>query len=276
MKKMYYIIALVIFIWGIFGATSFATDNNEDLEIMRLDRSGMIPSFNKDITEYYMTIGNHINNIEITAIPENKEASVQILGNNDLKEGINKIEIIVTSKDKTNEKKYTINLTETSDTETANTNLENLAIENVTLSPEFHSNTTQYNAEVSNTVKSLNILAIPENAKAQIIIEGNENLKEGNNVITIKVIAQNNITERVYKINLYKRNNGEEAEEKQEQEAKIARVSAILEKNEIDNNQEEQMLNKGNKDNIIIATLITFFIILIIVIIRNQKNDGTA
>ena len=272
MKKMYYIIALVIFIWGICGATSFATDNNADLEIMRLDRSGMIPSFNKDITEYYMTIGNHINNIEITAIPENKEASVQILGNNDLKEGINKIEIIVTSKDKTNEKKYTINLTETSDTETANTNLENLAIENVTLSPEFHSNTTQYNAEVSNTVKSLNILAIPENAKAQIIIEGNENLKEGNNVITIKVIAQNNITERVYKINLYKRNNGEEAEEKQEQEAKIARVSAILEKNEIDNNQEEQMLNKGNKDNIIIATLITFFIILIIVIIRNQKK----
>lgn len=272
MKKTYCIMILFAFLWSIWGISSIATDNNMDLEVLRLDTEGMVPSFNKDITEYYITVGENVNRIEITAIPQNKNASVNIEGNESLKSGRNKIEIEVKSEDKNNEKKYVINVTKTSNMQTANTNLETLAIENVTLSPEFNNNITQYNAEISNTVSRLNILAIPENVQEQVIVEGNENLKEGNNEVTIKVIAQNNVTERVYRINVYKRNNGEEVSQKQEQEAKIARVSAILGQNEIDNNKEAEILEKRNRDNKIIAILIVFTIILVIIIIRNKKK----
>lgn len=274
MKKTYYIMILLVSLWNIWGITSYAIDNNANLEVLRLDIEGMVPSFNKDITEYYITVGENVNQIEITAIPQNENANVNIVGNEGVKNGVNKVEITVKSEDKTIEKKYIINVTKTSNRQTANTNLETLAIENVTLLPEFNNNITKYNTEISNGVSRLNILAIPENVQTQVIIEGNENLKEGNNVVTIKVIAQNGITERVYTINAYKRNNGEEVVQKQEQEAKIARVSAVLAGNEIDNNKEAEILDidKGERDNKIIAILIVFFIILILIIIRNRKK----
>ena len=263
---------LIVFLWSMWGISSYATDNNANLEVLRLDTEGMVPGFNKDVTEYYITVGENINQIEVTAIPQNENAYINIEGNENLKSGINKIEIAVKSEDETNEKIYIINVTKTSNVQTANTNLETLAIENVTLSPEFDNNKTEYNAEISNTVRRLNILAIPENAQTQVIVEGNENLREGKNEVTIKVIAQNGVTERVYRINVYKRNNGEEVAQKQEQEAKIARVSAVLAGNEIENNKEAEILEKGNRDNKIIAILIVFTIILVIIIIRNRKK----
>lgn len=274
MKKTYYLIILFAFVWSIWGSDSCATDNNEDLEALRIDIEGMVPSFNKDITEYYITVGENINQIEVTAIPRNENAFVNVEGNEELKSGINKIEIIVKSEDGTREKKYIINVTKTSNEQTANTNLETLAIENVILSPEFNNSVTEYNAEIANTVSRLNILAIPENVQTQVRIEGEDKLQEGENVVTIKVIAQNGITERVYRINVYKRNNGEEVAEKQEQEAKIARVSAVLSGNEIDNNKEAEILemDKGERDNKIIAILIVFSVILVIIIIRNRKK----
>ena len=272
MKKTYYLMILIVFLWSMWGISSYATDNNANLEVLRLDTEGMVPGFNKDVTEYYITVGENINQIEVTAIPQNENAYINIEGNENLKSGINKIEIAVKSEDETNEKIYIINVTKTSNVQTANTNLETLAIENVTLSPEFDNNKTEYNAEISNTVRRLNILAIPENAQTQVIVEGNENLREGKNEVTIKVIAQNGVTERVYRINVYKRNNGEEVAQKQEQEAKIARVSAVLAGNEIENNKEAEILEKGNRDNKIIAILIVFTIILVIIIIRNRKK----
>lgn len=274
MKKNYYLIILFVFVWSMWGISSYATDNNTNLEVLRLDAEGMVPSFNKDITEYYITVGENTNKIEVTAIPQNENAYINIVGNENLKSGINQIEIVVKSEYEINEKIYIVNVTKTSDMQTANTNLETLAIENVTLSPEFNNNITEYNVEISNTVSRLNILAIPENVQTQVIVEGNENLREGKNEITIKVIAQNGVTERIYRINVYKRNNGEEIAQKHEQEATIARVSAVLAGKEIDNNKETEILDieKSERDNKIIAILIVFFIILVIIIIRNHKK----
>lgn len=75
--------------------------NNTTLQVMRLDQEGLIPSFEKDIQQYYLTIPSNIQNIEILAISENPKAIIQITGNTNLQEGLNLITIEVISEDKT-------------------------------------------------------------------------------------------------------------------------------------------------------------------------------
>ena len=60
---------------------------------MRLDKEGIIPEFSPEIKDYYFIADTSINNLEVTAIPEATNAQVNIIGNNNLKGGINKIEI---------------------------------------------------------------------------------------------------------------------------------------------------------------------------------------
>ena len=259
------------------------SSDNAYLEILRLDKEGITPSFNKEITEYYITVDSTVNNLQITAIPENIEANVEIKGNNNLANGINKIEIIVTSKDESKKKIYNINVTKTSNIAASNTNLETLAIENVTLFPEFYENILNYKAEVSNETKSLNILAIPESISAQVVIEGNRDLKEGKNIVNVKVIAENKISEKNYIIEVYKRNSNEEVEALEEQEIKIEKANELIEEKE-QNQEEAQQLeyeintqnNDNNKNNNIIINIITIVIIFgsitAFIIYRKKKN----
>lgn len=259
------------------------SSDNAYLEILRLDKEGITPSFNKEITEYYITVDSTVNNLQITAIPENIEANVEIKGNNNLVNGINKIQIIVTSKDESKKKIYNINVTKTSNIAASNTNLETLAIENVTLFPEFYENILNYKAEVSNETKSLNILAIPQSTSAQVVIEGNTNLKEGKNIVNVKVIAENKISEKNYIIEVYKRNSNEEVEALEEQEIKIEKANELIEEKEQNQEEAQQLeyeINTQNNDNNyynnIIIIVITIVIILggitAFIIYRKKKN----
>lgn len=164
---------------------------NANLEVLRLDREGMTPTFDKNITEYYLTVTNEVKAIEVLAVSSNPEATVEIMGNTKLKEGLNTIKIRVTSEDKEVTKTYTIQVTRTANLALANTNLEILAIENVLLSPPFDPNETNYIAEVAKGMNDLNIFAVPENEKATVQISGGKNLKEGNNTVTVVVTAAN-------------------------------------------------------------------------------------
>ena len=184
--------------------------NSLDLKVMRLDKEGIVPNFNPNITEYYIIVDENTDNIKVTATPENSGSNVKISGNENLKDGLNKITITV--KNGSESKKYIINVTKTDQKEKANTNLETLAIENYEITPEYKENITEYNLQISNTEEKLNILAIPENMKAKVEIKNNENLKYGENIIEILVTAQNGITQKVYKLNVYKRNEEEEKE----------------------------------------------------------------
>ena len=221
--------------------------NNANLKIMRLNMEGVNPDFDKDITEYYLTVDDSINDIDVTAIAENKDANVEISGNGGLKNGANTIKILVTSNDKTTKKEYIINVTKTDNVEAANTNLETLAVEYYTLSPEYNANVTNYNVEISNLTNDLNILAIPEDEDAKVDISGNKNLKTGNNKVIISVTAENGITKKDYLINVYKRNEEEEKENEQEQQNVIQEANTVMERiateaaeNRAESTEEEQ------------------------------------
>ena len=164
-------------------------EDNAFLKIMRVNKEGINPDFDKNIKEYYLIVNEDVKDLDITAVAENKDAQVNITGNKNLKIGLNKIKIKVTSKDKSKTNEYTINVTKTENEKSANADLETLAVEYFELIPEFDKTITNYSSEVSNEVNKLNILAISSDESAKVQITGNENLKVGDNQITISVTA---------------------------------------------------------------------------------------
>ena len=246
---------------------------NTELQTLRLDKEGLTPEFNKNIYEYYLTITNDINNIDVLATPENPKSTIEITGNTNLKQGLNNINIKVISEDKTESKDYVIQVTKTDDLELANTNLETLAIQDTLLYPEFNINTTKYKAEVSNEIKNLNILAIPENEKATVEIQGKDNIKEGNNLIKINVIAPNGFTTKKYEIIVYKRNQEEEMKYVQEQKDNEEKLEEIYKAEKLSNEDKKEIDDKNlnNKKKNMIPVVI--FIALAIAVVIGIKKD---
>ena len=138
--------------------------------------------------------------------------------------------------------------------------------------------------QINNTEEKLNILAIPENMKAKVEIRNNENLKYGENIIEIIVTAQNEITKRIYKINVYKRNEEEQKEYEENQQKIIEEAENKIEKIRNTNNgfvqgENEQEIREKNEKNkwenklfMWIGTILsTITLIFVIVRIRRDK-----
>lgn len=253
---------------------SEVTSNNSKLKNLRFNHEGITPVFSPDITEYYF-LTEDLSTLEVTAIPENTKSEVDVTGNTNFQEGLNTIQINVTSPDKTSKTQYTIWVTKTKDLEKANANLETLAIENVIIEPEFTNDIYQYDAIVSNTTENLNILAIPEKLNAKVEIVGGENLQFGNNEIHITSIAENGYTTKQYKINVYRRDEEEQRIADEEQQLNIQKLNTILEKqDEEEQSQSENHVIKNMKENIwfVIIYLIFTIIIVIFVVYKIRKN----
>lgn len=97
-------------------------------------------------------------------------------------------------------------LTSTKPTEGAkssNANLKSLIIQDQELIPEFDVETLKYTIEVEEDITDLEIKAEAEDAKATISIQGEKDLKEGENTVTISVSAEDG-TVKVYEIKVTK------------------------------------------------------------------------
>ena len=251
--------------------------NNSMLKIMRLDKEGITPEFSPDIQEYYFTTDLSTNSLNITAIPEAENSKVSITGNENLKEGLNKILIEVTSSDNTSRSVYVINVTKTDNKEAANANLETLAIENIDLEPIFETNILNYKASVANDVESINILAVPEKIEGKVEITGNTEIKEGDNNVIIKVIAPNGYTYKNYTINVHKRTKEEDVKLEEEQKANTEQLNEILEEKNIEFLNNGEMIEDKNpeKDNkrVIIISLIIVIVIGIFIIYKLKNKN---
>lgn len=246
------------------------SSDNTNLEIMRLNHVGISPEFQKDIKEYYFLADTYINELEVTAIPENRNATVKVSGNTNIKYGLNIISIEVESEDKTKKATYKIYVTKTGNKELANSNLENLAVREGMLFPSFDANITHYDIEVANNVSKLEILAIPQSMNAKVTIQGNDELKVGDNTITINVSAEDGITSKKYVITAHRRNEQEEVEEAEEQENQKEQLSAILANEEAEGEEAGKQNEKGQeeevKEGMKIVDIITFILVGVVVI----------
>ena len=251
-------------------------DNNSLLKILRLNQEGIIPEFSPEIKEYYFNTNLNINELEVTAIPEATNAKVNITGNKNLTKGLNKISIEVTSRDGTSKSVYNINVTKTDDIRNANANLEMLAIENTLLEPIFDVSILNYKASVPSEIDNLNIFAVPENINAKVEIINGNNLKEGDNTVTVKVTAPNGFTIKKYEIIVHKRTSEEDKKVEEERKLEVEKLGNILkeqdkEKESNKNENKEEKINELDVFRVVFGILIV--IIFIIPLIRIIKNN---
>lgn len=246
---------------------------NASLQALRLDIAGMSPAFDKDVTEYYLTVPNEVKDIEVLAVSSNPKATIEITGNTKLKEGLNTIKVQVTSENKKEKKTYIIQVTKTANLELANTNLEILAIENVLLSPPFDANETNYTAEIAKGINELNVFAVPENEKATVQISGNGDLEEGNNTVTVIVTAANGLSKKKYQIQVYQRNEEEQKQYEEEQKGQIQKVEQAYQIDEM-KEQPNQSLDNTKSGSVSPIVVVVVGIVLIIVAVVIFKRKG--
>ena len=165
--------------------------------------------FKSGTTAYNVTVPNDVEQVKVYATAQDSKSKITGTGNKKLTVGKNKLDVVVTAEDGTT-KTYTINVTreeaavvtnETTDdnssTETQentqnnttedNTDLKNLTISGYTLTPSFSPNVYEYKLDVKGDISSLDIQTEGANHSVSTDIAGNENLKDGENIITIHV-----------------------------------------------------------------------------------------
>lgn len=173
-------------------------NNNPALKELKSNIGELNPKFDYLTVDYSIVVPEEIENIEITAIPEEKTSKVEISGNENLVLGLNTIKIDVTAEDGTS-RTYTIRVTK-GNVQKANTNLKSLVIENYELIPEFSNSVTEYILPIEKDVKSLQVDAIPESDKATVKITGQENISGNDELISVLVTAEDGITKKQYNI----------------------------------------------------------------------------
>lgn len=173
--------------------------NNKNLKSLTISGDyELTPKFDKDVTEYTLNVGSDINSIDIKANAEDSSAKVEITGNDKLLAGENTIEIKVTAEDGT-VRSYKINVTK-GETTTANSAIElsELSINGYNLTPEFTSGIYEYKLDIADpSITSLNVNAKSNNENAVIEIAGNDELKLGENIITILLKAKDGEEEKI-------------------------------------------------------------------------------
>lgn len=80
--------------------------------------------------------------------------------------------------------------TEKPEEKSKNSALKELTLLQGTLSPEFNKDVKEYTVQVGTDVTELQLDAIPEDEKAKVTVEGNTDLKDGENKVTITVTAE--------------------------------------------------------------------------------------
>lgn len=218
-------------------ATTQPLSSDATLTGIKVSNGTFDQEFNKDVTTYNITgIKDTINSVTITpecegnkcywditcptgdcTISDSKKVSLRV--------GANQVGINVTSENGSNKRTYILNIYR-GEIVTNSPYLSNLKIEKVNLSPKFDSLVNDYTATVDLDVDKLEIITTTEDPNADVIIKGNENLKEGENTITITVTSSDGANKQVYTILVTK-----EKTEKKKTKKKVATKTVKKKKN---------------------------------------------
>lgn len=174
--------------------------SNKNLSSLKIDGIDMTPTFSKDTTQYSTHVDGDVDELKINAKAEDSKAKVAIEGNKGLKEGDNIIKVKVTAEDETT-RTYFITVTKGEGTEVdTKLKLTQLTIERVNFEDTFKPDTYSYELDLTSYVKNLDITAIPSQADATVDISGNEEFKEGQNVIVILLTSADGKETATYQI----------------------------------------------------------------------------
>ncbi len=197
----------IVFFFSVFFLTNICVcmaATNTELMKLEVNQEGLSPNFTPSQTSYSLFVKDTINSIDVNAVASSTDSTVKVSGNDNLKSGDNTVLIEVTDKNG-KENVYTITVTKASDKDKSDSYLQTLIVENLELVPPFVPETLNYDlGSVPNKINNVSIFAAPRQEGATVEISGNENLKDGNNVIKIKVNSEDGSTAKEYTLNLKK------------------------------------------------------------------------
>ena len=253
-------------------ATKSSNANLANLGITPNDFTGFTPSK----TSYTVSVPNNVSSIQIYANKAQSGQTISGTGAKNLNEGANSFNIIVTAEDGTTTKTYTLTVNrepaenteeneEEQNNETAGTTtteneeevfgLSELKIDGIELSPEFSSDVYEYTAKLIGENDKVDIVTKATDEGAKVEITGNENLKEGENIITILVSDEAGDKSTAYQIKLTKSLVDEEA---------LAR-------------EKELQDQERTRNTIIICCAVAVLLVIIIILIwRHRRNKRLA
>lgn len=81
---------------------------NANLETLAIRQGVLEPEFDSNMTKYKVEIANNIDKIDILAVPQKENATVKIIGNGEMKEGDNQVQVVVLAENRTTNKKYDV------------------------------------------------------------------------------------------------------------------------------------------------------------------------
>lgn len=163
---------------------------SSDASLKELSINNYYLNFKSTTYNYELKVPSNVNDLDITAIPNDPKSKTTITGQNNLTIGENIITITVTSEDGTT-CKYIITVTKTEEKLSNNKEVNDIIIENYDL--KFQQNKYNYTLKIKNENK-LNIQVKLNDKKANYKITGNENLTN-NSIIIITIIAEDNTTQ---------------------------------------------------------------------------------
>lgn len=207
--------------------------------------------FDKDTFEYAIAVKNEITSINVSGEVDDNKSTVTGFGNYVLKEGVNTISIKVTAQNESI-RTYTLKVTRIlkDNNAKANNYLKNLSIQNYQIN--FDKDNMSYNITIEDE-KYLIFNYETESKDSSVIINGNENLKNGS-VISVIVTAIDGST-REYKFN-------------------ISKLEEIKKDDNV-NNHDKVQLSKSNIIKIAISCVsivISIFVIIVLAIVNVLKK----
>lgn len=175
--------------------------NLSNLGITPNDFSG----FKANKLSYDVEVPNDVEKVEIYAKKGHDKQTITGNGIKKLEVGKNTAVVTVVAEDGTTKKEYTLNITrleaKEDEPEENNTDeeevfgLQKLEIEGIQLNPEFKTDLYEYKINLREDKEKLDIKTVATTKDVNIQVSGNENLKEGENTITI--LVENTDTKKV-------------------------------------------------------------------------------
>lgn len=241
-----------------------SSDTNKKSSNANLSNLGIRPNdfsgFKAATTTYNVTVAKDVESVEVYATAQDSKAKVSGTGKKQLQEGNNAVAVTVTAEDGT-KKTYTINITregnkadeeETNTEEVQAEGLSELNIGNLQLSPTFTTNVYEYTVTYIGEDNKLDINTTATNPEYVIEITGNEDLKEGENLVTILVSDKEGNNIATYQITVNKSLSNQQE------------------------TQEETNDSKENQNKMIIGGIVAVVALAIIIflIIRHKRNKN--
>jgi len=174
--------------------------NNADLKSLSVNQGILTPTFNASTVAYTVNVANSVSSITVSATVADNTATLEGTGVYSLGEGSNSIPVKVTAQNGT-VKTYTITVFRPASN---NADLKSLSVNHGTLTPTFNANTVAYTVTVANSVSSITVSATMADNTATLEGTGDYSLDVGNNLIEVKVTAQDGKTVKTYTITVFR------------------------------------------------------------------------